>query len=36
MKTFKLIALGAASSLTRDGSGILLPEMFAPDRYDGG
>ena len=36
MKTFNLIRLGAASALTQDGSGILLPEMFAPDRYDGG
>lgn len=36
MKTFNLIRLGGASILTQDGSGTLLPEMFAPDRYNGG
>lgn len=36
MKTFNLIRLGEASTLTHDGSGTLLPEMFAPDRYNGG
>jgi len=36
MKRFNLIRLGGAATLTQDGSGTLLPEMFAPDRYNGG
>ncbi|MDB5455064.1 MAG: hypothetical protein JWP92_649 [Caulobacter sp.] len=34
--TYSLIGLGAVCALTRDGGGTLLPEMFAPDRYDCG
>jgi hypothetical protein len=34
MTTFKLLRLGAVSELTRDGSGVWLPEMFLPDQYD--
>jgi hypothetical protein len=34
MTTFKLIHLGAASALTQDATGTILPEMFTSERYN--
>ncbi len=33
--TFKLIRLGSAKALTRDGSGTLYPEVFQPNEWNG-
>ena len=33
--SFKLICLGSAKRLTRDGSGSLFPEVTQPDKWNG-
>jgi hypothetical protein len=33
--SFKLIRVGSAKRLTQDGSGILVPEVVQPERYNG-
>lgn len=34
MTTFVVQRMGAASVLTRDGSGWQVPELFMPDKYN--